>query len=147
MAGWGEYPPDALFRQDMEIYGTWMSEASFEPLEQLGEGMRARARQVALAVIDAPEGSYPMTGIMAEWHRATTKKGGAMWWVTIATEVSMINLACFSPLRDNEPDVPAQLRPIHPGALVAAEVVKRPYQSAAGPRMGWRLADVWQLGQ
>jgi hypothetical protein len=147
MDGWGEYPPDALFRSDVDVYGTWMSEAPFEPLEQLGKGMRAQSRRIALAVIDAPEGSYPMTGIMAEWHRATTKRGGAMWWVTIATEVSMINLACFSPLRDSEPDVPAQLRTIRPGALVAAEVVKRSYQSAAGLRMGWRLADVWPLGQ
>jgi DNA polymerase III subunit alpha len=146
MDGWGEYPPDALFRQDMEIYGTWMSDAPFAALEQLGDGMRERARRVALAVADAPEGSYPMTGVLAEWHRATTRRGGAMWWVKLATEVSVMDLACFSPLRDSEPDAPAQLRSIRPGALVAAEVVKRSYMSNGSFRMGWRLADVWALG-
>jgi DNA polymerase-3 subunit alpha len=146
MDGWGEYPPDALFRQDMEVYGTWMSDAPFAQLEQLGAGTRERARRVALAVAGAPEGSYPMTGILADWHRATTRRGTAMWWVKLATEVSVIDLACFSPLRDSEPDVPAQLRSIHPGMLVAAEVVKRSYTSNGTLRMGWRLADVWALG-
>jgi DNA polymerase-3 subunit alpha len=146
MDGWGEYPPDALFRQDMEVYGTWMSDAPFAQLEQLGAGTRERARRVALAVAGAPEGSYPMTGILADWHRATTRRGTAMWWVKLATEVSVIDLACFSPLRDSEPDVPAQLRSIHPGMLVAAEVVKRSYTSNGTLRMGWRLADVWRLG-
>jgi DNA polymerase III subunit alpha len=146
MDGWGEYPPDALFRQDMDVYGTWMSEVPFSQLEQLGAGMRARARRVALAVTDAAEGSYPMTGILAEWHRATTKRGGAMWWVKLATEVSVIDMACFSPLRDSEPDAPARLRTIRPGTLVAAEVVKRSYMSGGGLRMGWRLADIWALG-
>jgi DNA polymerase-3 subunit alpha len=146
MDGWGEYPPDALFRQDMETYGTWMSEVPFDQLEQLGAGMRERARRVALAVADAPEGSYPMTGILAEWHRATTRRGSAMWWVKLATEVSVVDMACFSPLRDSEPDAPAQLRSIRTGTLVAAEVVKRSYMSGGGFRMGWRLADVWALG-
>jgi DNA polymerase III subunit alpha len=146
MDGWGEYPPDALFRQDMEVYGTWMSDVPFARLEQLGAGMRERARRVALAVADSPEGSYPMTGILAEWHRATTRRGGAMWWVKLATEVSVMDLACFSPLRDSEADVPAQLRAIRPGTLVAAEVVKRSYMSNGTLRMGWRLADVWALG-
>jgi len=146
MDGWGEYPPDALFRQDMETYGTWMSEAPFAPLEQLGEGMRERARRVALAVADAPEGSYPVTGVLAEWHRALTRRGTAMWWARLATEVSVMELVCFSPLRDSEPDVPAQLRAIRPGTLVAAEVVKRSYVSNGTARMGWRLASVWPLG-
>jgi hypothetical protein len=69
-----------------------------------------------------------------------------MWWVKLATEVSVMDLACFSPLRDSEPDVPAQLRPIRPGTLVAAEVVKRSYMSAGTSRTGWRLASVWPLG-
>jgi DNA polymerase-3 subunit alpha len=146
MDGWGEYSPDTLFRQDMDVYGTWMSDAPFDQLEQLGAGMRERARRVALAVMDAPEGSYPMTGILAEWHRATTRRGGAMWWVKLATEVSVMDLACFSPLRDSEPDAPAQLRAIYPGTLVVAEVVKRSYMSGGSLRMGWRLADVWALG-
>jgi DNA polymerase-3 subunit alpha len=142
LAAWGEYGPPDLFRQDLETYGCWMADA---PFSQLG-GMRGQARLVALMLHGAPEGSYPLAAIFGGAHTARTKAGNVMWWVRLVTEVSSFDLACFSPRRDDEPDVPAALRSLRAGTLVSAEVIKRSYVvPGRGPRMGWRLADIWPL--
>ncbi len=143
LAAWGEYGAAELFRSDMEIYGCWMHDA---PFTQLGT-MRDQARLVALMLHGAPEGSYPLAAIFGGAHTARTKAGNVMWWVRLVTEVSAFDLACFSPRRDDEPDVPASLRSIRAGTLVSAEVIKRSYVvPGRGPRMGWRLADIWPIG-
>jgi hypothetical protein len=70
-----------------------------------------------------------------------------MWWVNLITEVSALDLACFSPRRDDEIDVPSLLRQLRVGTLVNAEVVKRSYTvPGRGTRMGWRLTDIWVTG-
>jgi hypothetical protein len=147
MAAWGEYPPDALFRQDLETYGTWMSDAVFARLDSVGSGVREQARDIARLLVTAGAGSYPVAAVFAGSRMATTKRGSAMWWVKLVTEVSVLDLACFSPLREGEPDVPAMLRRIHPGTLVEGEVVKRAYMSKGGLRMGWRLAAVYPVAE
>lgn len=146
MAGWAEYAPDELFRQDLAAYGTWMSPAAFERLDGLSGGLREESRVMARRLATAAPGTYPVAAVLAEVHSAMTKRGSAMWWAKLVTEVSVLDLACFSPLRDDDLDVPAMLRGIRPGTLVSAEVVKRPYMSKGGPRTGWRLAAVYPLG-
>jgi DNA polymerase-3 subunit alpha len=146
-AAYSEYRPDELFRQDFEAYGCWMSDAPFEQLNQLAPGMRDQARHIALMLHGAPEGSYPMAAIYAGAHTARTKAGNIMWWVNLITEVSALDLACFSPRRDDEIDVPSLLRQLRVGTLVNAEVVKRSYTvPGRGTRMGWRLTDIWVTG-
>jgi DNA polymerase-3 subunit alpha len=145
MDGWEEYPPGALFRSDLEMYGTWMSDAAFARLDDLSDGLREAARQMARTLVTAAPGSYPAAAVLADVHGAVTRRGSAMWWVKLLTEVSVLDLACFSP-RDSDMDVPAALRRIRPGTLVQAEVVKRPYMSKGGPRTGWQLAAVYPLG-
>jgi DNA-directed DNA polymerase III PolC len=147
MAGWAEYLPDAVFRSDLETYGTWMSDAVFARLDVLSAGLREAARDMARTLVTAAPGSYPVAAVLADVHGAVTRRGSAMWWAKLMTEVSVLELACFSPLRDNEMDVPAALRGLRPGTLVQAEVVKRPYMSKGGPRTGWRLAAVYPIGE
>jgi DNA polymerase III subunit alpha len=147
MAGWAEYPPGALFRSDLEMYGTWMSEAVFAQLDGLSEGLREQAQKMARILVTAAPGTYPVAAVLADVHSAVTKKGSAMWWVKLLTECSVLDLACFSPRRDGDPDVPGMLRRIRPGTLVQAEVLKRSYMSKGGPRMGWQLAAVYPIGE
>jgi len=143
-----EYSPGELFRMETDTYGCWMSDAAFAQLEQLGEGMRAQSRMMALMLNAAPEGTYPMAAIYAGARSARTKAGNTMWWATLVTEVSSIDVAVFSPRNDNEPDLPYTLRKlVQCGSLVSAELVKRSYETPGrGRRMGWRLADIWPLG-
>lgn len=142
LGAWGEYGAADLFRQDLETYGCWMHDA---PFTQLGT-MREQARTIALMLHGAPEGSYPLAAIFAGAHTARTKAGNVMWWVRLVTEVSAFDLACFSPRREDEPDVPATLHMLRAGTLVSAEVIKRSYTvPGRGARMGWRLADIWPL--
>jgi hypothetical protein len=55
-------------------------------------------------------------------------------------------VACFSPLRDEDEDLPARVRAIRAGTLVGAQLVKRTYTTPAGAtRMGWRLDEIWGL--
>jgi DNA polymerase-3 subunit alpha len=146
MAGWAEYQPDELFRFDLEAYGTWMSDAVFARLDDLSEGLRGQARDMARSLVTAGPGTYPAAAVLADVHGAMTKRGSSMWWAKLVTEVSVLDLACFSPLRDDDLDVPRMLRGMRPGTLVSAEVVKRSYMSKSGPRMGWRLAGIYPLG-
>lgn len=141
-----EYDAAEMFRQDTETFGTWMHEAPFARLDALGEGMRERARQVALMLQNAPEGAYPLAAVYAGKRTAITKTGNAMWWVRLVTEVSVLPLACFSPRSDHDPDVPGMLAALRTGDLVAAEVIKRSYVSPGrGTRMGWRLDSIRAL--
>lgn len=147
LAAFSEYDAAETFRSDLEIYGTWMNPAAFDRLESLGEGMRERARQVALMLRGAPEGMYPLAAVYAGKRTATTKAGSAMWWVQLATEVSALSIACFSPRSEHDLDVPAMLRSLRQGDLVAAEVIKRSYQvPGRGTRMGWRLNSIRAVG-
>ena len=140
-----EHAPDELFRMDYDTYGCWMHDAPFEQFEQF-DGGRQRSREVALMVLAAGPGSYPLAAIYGGHHTATTRAGNRMWWVTLVTEVSSLSLACFSPRYDDDFDVPALLPGIRMGALVAAEVTKRPYSTPGrGERMGWQLADIWEV--
>lgn len=146
-AAWGEFPADELFRQDWEAYGTWMDERPFEQLDKIGDGLRAQARHFARMLQGAPDGTWPLAAVYAGSHAARTRNGNRMWWVTLATEVSTIDLACFTPYRDDEPDVPATLRMLRAGTLVSAEVVRNSYTvPGRGPKRGWRLADIWPMG-
>lgn len=146
-AAFSEHLPAELFRQDWDTYGTWMHQAPFAQLEQAGEGLREQARMIALMLHGAPEGTYPLAAVYGGSHTARTRSGNVMWWVTLITEVSALDLACFNPRRDDEPDVPATLRSLRTGTMVRAEVIKRSYSvPGRGARMGWRLADIWPLG-
>ena len=128
-----EYAPHELFRMETDTYGCWMSDAAFAQLEQLGEGMRAQSRMMALMLSGAPEGTYPVAAVYAGARTARTKAGNTMWWATLVTEVSSIDVAVFSPRDDDDPDLPNTLRKfIQRGQLVSAEVVKRSYE-VAGP--------------
>lgn len=146
MAAWGEYSPAALFRADLGTYGTWMSEALWERLDELSPGLRADAREMARFLVTAGPGSYPVAAVVADVHSATTRSGSAMWWVKLMTEVSVLDLACFSPRRDGEPDVPAALRGLRAGTLVQAEARRRSYMSGGILRMGWNLTALYPLG-
>ena len=146
MAAWGEYTPPELFRSDLAAYGTWMSGAVFAQLDALHEGLREQAREMARSLVTAPSGTYPAAAVLAEAHMAMTKKGTVMWWVKLLTEVSVLDLACFSPRRDTDLDVPSMLRGIRPGTLVQAEVRKRGYVSNGSYRMGWNLTAIYPLG-
>lgn len=143
MESYGEYRPSELFRQDWETYGCWMSDAPFARLDLLGDGVREQARMIALMLHGAPEGTYPVAALYGGARTARTRAGNKMWWVKLVTEVSVLDLACFAPRRDDEPDLPAALGSLRAGALVSAEVVKRSYTTPGrGPRMGWRLEDL-----
>jgi DNA polymerase III subunit alpha len=146
LSGVPEYSPAHLFRAELEIFGCWMSEAPFARLDDLGEGMRSRAREVALMVLAAPPGTYPLAAVYGGAHTARTKAGNTMWWARLVTEVSAIDVAVFSPRDDDPIDLPAVLRTFRVGTLVSAEVVKRYYRTASGAtRLGWRLADIWAV--
>jgi DNA polymerase-3 subunit alpha len=141
-----EYPPAALFRMETDTYGTWMTPAVFEALETRSAGLRAQAREMALAVAAAPPGSYPVAAVYAGSRARRTRRGSTMWWVTLVTEVTIFDVACFSPLRDEDEDLPARVRAIRAGTLVGAQLVKRTYTTPAGAtRMGWRLDEIWGL--
>lgn len=141
-----EHTPAELFRMDTETYGCWMHPAPFEQFDQLGDRMRVKSREMALAVGAAGPGSYTLAAIYGGAHTATTKAGNRMWWVTLVTEVSSFSVACFSARYDDELDVPGLLPGIRAGALVAVQVLKRPYTvPGRGPRMGWRLEDIWEV--
>lgn len=146
MAAWGEYSPDALFRADMEAYGTWMTDAVWGRLDALSEGLREQAREMGRLLVTAAPGTYPVAAVVADVHSALTRTGNSMWWVKLLTEVSVLDLACFSPRREEDLDVPAMVRRLRPGTLVQAEVRKRSYMSRSGPRMGWNLTAVYPLG-
>jgi DNA polymerase-3 subunit alpha len=146
MAAWGEYPPDALFRADMEAYGTWMTDAVWGRLDALSEGLREQAREMGRLLVTAAPGTYPVAAVVADVHGALTRTGNSMWWVKLLTEVSVLDLACFSPRREEDLDVPAMVRRVRQGTLVQAEVRKRSYMSRSGPRMGWNLTAVYPLG-
>lgn len=146
MSGWGEYTPSALFRADLETYGTWMSDAVFALLDALSPGLREQAREVARALGAAPPGTYPAAAVVAGVRSAVTRTGSQMWWVKLLTEVSVLDLACFSPRREGDPDAAATVRGLRPGTLVQAEVRKRSYMSKSGPRTGWNLTAVYPLG-
>jgi DNA polymerase-3 subunit alpha len=147
MAAFGEYQPSEVFRQDFETFGTWMSDRPFAQLDEFGPGMREQGRQVALMLQDAPEGHYPLAAVYAGNRAARTRTGNTMWWVRLVTEVSAFDLACFSPRRDTDPDVPGMLRQIRGGTLVFADVIKRSYQvPGRGTRMGWRLDSIRPIG-
>jgi DNA polymerase-3 subunit alpha len=146
MAAWGEYAPAELFRRDMEMYGTWMSDAVFGRLDDLSAGLREQAREMARMLVTAAPGTYPAAAVVADVHQAVTKAGNAMWWVKLLTEVSVLDLACFSPRRESELNVPAMLHGLRAGTLVQAEVRKRSYMSKSGPRMGWNLTAIYPLG-
>jgi len=146
MAAWGEYTPPELFRSDLAAYGTWMSSAVFDQLDILHEGLREQAREMARSLVTAPSGTYPAAAVLADAHMAMTRKGSVMWWVKLLTEVSVLDLACFSPRRDTDLDVPSMLRGIRPGTLVQAEVRKRAYLSNGSHRMGWNLTAIYPLG-
>lgn len=146
MAAWGQYPADALFRSDMEMYGTWMSDEVFARLDALSPGLREMAREMARSLVTAPAGSYPAAAVVAGVRQAVTRTGNAMWWVKLLTEVSVLDLACFSPRREEDLDVSSMVRRLRTGTIVQAEVVKRTYMSKGSPRMGWRLAALYPLG-
>jgi DNA polymerase-3 subunit alpha len=146
MAAWGEYTASALFRSDMEVYGTWMSDAVFGRLDDLLPGLREQAREMARALVTAPPGTYPAAAVVADVHSALTRTGSTMWWVKLLTEVSVLDLACFSPRREEDLDVPAMVRGLRQGTLVQAQVRKRSYMSKSGPRMGWNLTALYPLG-
>jgi len=146
MAAWGEYPPDALFRADMEVYGTWMTEAVFAQLDTMSQGLREQAREMGRLLVTAAPGTYPAAAVFAGARSAVTRSGSTMWWVRLLTEVSVLDLACFSPRREEDLDVPGMVRRLHQGTLVQAEVKKRSYMSRSGPRMGWNLTAVYPLG-
>jgi len=142
-----EYRASELYRQDREAYGTWMSPLPFAQLDRHGEGTRQQAREIALAASAARAGTFPIAGILAEWHPALTRAGTTMWWAAIDTEVSSLSMACFSPRRDDEPDVPGDLRRIRPGTLVLADAERRSYAvPGRGVRTGWRLAGITPIG-
>lgn len=145
MSCWGQYPADVLFRSDMEMYGTWMSDEVFARLDDLSPGLRSLAREMAQSLVTAPAGSYPAAAVVGGVRPAITRTGNTMWWVKLLTEVSVLDLACFSPRREEDLDVPSMVRRLRTGTLVQAEVVKRTYMSKGSPRMGWRLAALYPL--
>ena len=147
-AAYGHFRPSETFRQDFEIFGTWMSEQPFRQLDEFGPGMREQGRQVALMLQAAPEGAYPLAAVYAGNRAARTRTGNTMWWVQLVTEVSSFDLACFSPRRDSDPDVPGMLRQIRGGTLVYADVIKRSYLvPGRGTRTGWRLDSIRPIGE
>lgn len=147
MAAWPEFTPAEMFRQEWELFGTWMSPRLFESLDDYGPGTREMAAAIARSIADAPPGTYPVAAVLADKRTAMTRTGNVMWWVSLATEVSVIRAACFSPRGDSDPDVPAALRRVRPGALVSASLERRAYKAKTGERrMSWRLASVTALG-
>ncbi|MCW2929895.1 MAG: dnaE [Actinomycetia bacterium] len=147
LAAYGEYSPGELFRMDAETYGTWMHPAPFAQLDDIAPGARKQAREVARMVASAPEGTYPLAAVYGGAHAARTRAGNTMWWVSLATEVSCLDLACFSPRNERDLDLPGLLRQLRAGTLVYADVTRRSYTvPGRGPRMGWRLADIRPIG-
>lgn len=146
MTGIPEYSPEDLWRLDDEIYGCWISDAIFTRMDFLGSGMRTRAKEIALMLPGAPPGQYPLLAVCGGAHSARTKKGTVMYWLRLATEVSSLDVAVFSPRSDDEPDLTTAVRFLRPGTLVGAEVVKSRYFQAGSSRTSWRLAEITELG-
>jgi DNA polymerase-3 subunit alpha len=141
-----EYSPAELFRMETEIYGTWLTPASFGRLDARQAGLRDQARQMGLAVAAAPPGTYTVAAVYGGHRSRLTRRGSTMWFVTLVTEAASIDVACFSPLRETDPDMPAVIRMIRAGTLVGAEIEKRTWLTPAGvPRTGGTLTDIWEL--
>ena len=142
-AGIPEYTPDALWRLENDVYGTWMSPAVFAQLDAIQPGLRASARDVSLMLLNAPPGLYHVPMVYDGSRSAITRRGSIMWWTSLATEVSSISAATFAPRSDEDPDVPALLRVLRRGTLILAGLARESYRSPSGQhRLSWRLDSV-----
>jgi DNA polymerase-3 subunit alpha len=141
-----EYSPQDLFRLDSEIFGCWMSDSVFGLMERFGAGTRAQARDIALMLPGAQPGSYPMLAVAGGAHAARTRKGGTMYWLSLVSEVSSLDVAVFQPRRDDEPDLTTAVRFLRPGSLVLATVRKSRYFQDGTARTSWRLDDILLMG-
>jgi DNA polymerase III subunit alpha len=141
-----EYPHAELWRLEDDIYGTWMTPAAFEELDRLRPGMRSDSREMARLLPAAPFGAYPLPAVVAGMRSAITRKGSVMWWLRLATEVSQVDVAVFSPRREDEPDLPSAVRFTRRGSLVLATIIKDAYRTPSGQvRISWRLEDIAML--
>lgn len=139
-----EYSPAELFRMDAGTYGCWMHPAPFGQMDKLGDGIREQARRIALALPSMPPGPCPLLAVLGGLSAPRlTRAGTPMWWVSLATEVSLVSAVVFSPRNDGDPDLAPVLRTMRTGTLVIAEIVKNRYQGADGSwRSSWRLAGI-----
>jgi DNA polymerase-3 subunit alpha len=136
-----EWSPDELWELDQEVYGTWMSDAAFARVDP---ELREQGREVALAVMAAPPGVYPLLAVYGGAQAATSVRGTTYWRARLSTEVSDVRAVVFQP-RDNEPDIPGRLRYVKQGTLIAAQLTKERYYRS-GWRTSWRLTGLTPIG-
>ena len=142
-----EYGYGELWRTENDVYGTWMTPAAFAALDKLQPGLRAHSRGMADLVSAAPRGYYPLAAVHDGLHSAITRRGSVMWWLRLATEISAIDVAVFSPRNDDDPDLASTVRYLRRGTLVLAMLAKDAYLTPAGSwRTSWRLNDLIVLG-
>ena len=140
-----EYTPAELWRVEQQVFGCWLHDNMFARLDELDPGFRQQAEDMALRFPRLQPGTYWMPGVHNGVRAALTRRGSTMWWLTLATEVSDLDIAVFAPRRDSDPDLAPEVRQIAPGTLVAAEIARGRYWTGIEWRDSLRLESLRRL--
>jgi DNA polymerase III subunit alpha len=140
------YSPGELWALEHEIFGTWISPDLFQILDKITPDGRALAREMAGNWISLPPGTYLLPGVVERRKLAHTRAGKPMIWLTLATESSYIDIAVFSPRREDEPDLLTAMRFLHDGTLVVATADRSRYKQDGIWKMSSRLQAIRRLG-
>lgn len=140
-----DFTAEELWRLEQDIFGCWLHDDLFEKLEKVGPGFRREAMGMALRFPRLKPGSYLMPGVHNGVRPALTRRGSTMWWMALATEVSTLDVAVFSPRNDSEPDLGHVVRRIASGTVVVAGIARGRYWNGLEWRDSLRLESVREL--
>jgi len=140
-----DYTPAELWRLEQDIFGCWLDDAMFARLDELNAGFRQASVNRALRFPRLKPGVYDVPGVHNGMRPALTRRGSTMWWLDLATEVSNLDIAVFSPRNDNDPDLSYAVRRIPAGTLIIAEIAKGRYWNGMEWRDSLRLESVRRL--
>jgi DNA polymerase-3 subunit alpha len=139
------YSPGELWALEHDIFGTWLSPDLFQVLDKVTADGRALAREIAGNWANLPPGTYLLPGVVERRKLAHTRKGRPMFWLTLATESSYIDIAVFSPRSEEDPDLLTAMRFLHEGALVVATTERSRYKQDGIWKMSSRLQGIRRL--
>ena len=139
------YSPGELWALEHEIFGTWISPDLFQVLDKVTPDGRALAREIAGDWANLPPGTYLLPGVVERRKLAHTRTGKPMYWLTLATESSYIDIAVFSPRSEEDPDLLTAMRFLHEGSLVVATAERSRYKQDGVWKMSSRLQAIRRL--
>jgi DNA polymerase III subunit alpha len=139
------YSPGELWSLEHDIFGTWLSPDLFQVLDKVTADGRALAREIAGNWANLPPGTYLLPGVVERRKLAHTRRGTPMYWLTLATESSYIDIAVFSPRSEEDPDLLTAMRFLHEGALVVATAERSRYKQDGVWKMSSRLQAIRRL--